>query len=148
MVEARLATAWPSHTRSRNMAAVKRADTKPEVALRSALQLAGFRFRKDLPLRISGSLIRPDIAFTKLRVAVFIDGCFWHMCPEHSTMPATNAAFWKAKLEGNAARDAKQSRLLRDAGWVVVRIWEHESVDKAVEMVRRAVAERRRTNVR
>lgn len=129
------------------MAAVKRANTKPEVALRSALHRTGFRFRKDFPIRVSSTLIRPDIVFTRERVAVFIDGCFWHMCPKHSTMPATNTEFWKTKLEGNAARDAKQGGLLVGDGWLVVRIWEHEPLDDAVDTVRHAVDGRRRTNV-
>ncbi|MGJ6122321.1 very short patch repair endonuclease [Mycolicibacterium sp. Y3] len=143
MGETKPSVARPSAARSRNMAAVKRVNTKPEVALRSALHLGGLRFRKDFPVRVSTTLIRPDIVFTRTRVAVFVDGCFWHMCPDHSTMPATNAEFWKTKLEGNAARDAKQNRLLVGAGWLVVRIWEHEPVDDALERVRRAVDGRR-----
>ncbi|MBN3512864.1 very short patch repair endonuclease [Mycolicibacterium septicum] len=125
------------------MAAVKRANTKPEVAVRSALHIAGLRFRKDFPVRVEGSLIRPDIAFTRLRVAVFVDGCFWHMCPQHRTMPATNAEFWKQKLERNASRDEDQNRRLTDAGWLVVRIWEHECLDDAMQKVRHAVDQRR-----
>jgi DNA mismatch endonuclease (patch repair protein) len=137
----------PSASRSRNMAAVKRANTKAEVALRSALHTTGLRFRKDFPIRADGRLIRPDVAFTRPRIAVFVDGCFWHMCPHHSSMPATNAEFWKHKLEGNAARDAFQTERLTDAGWLVVRIWEHEPLDAAVSMVRAAVESRRRAPI-
>lgn len=137
----------PSALRSRNMAAVKRLNTAPEIALRSRLHRMGFRFRVDCPIRLSGKLIRPDIVFTRWRVAVFVDGCFWHMCPQHSTMPATNTGFWKDKLEGNAARDIEQNRLLSDAAWVVVRIWEHELLEVAADKVRRAVDHRRHSGV-
>jgi DNA mismatch endonuclease (patch repair protein) len=129
----------PSAQRSRNMAAVKRADTQPEVRLRSALHVAGFRFRRDYAMRIDGRLIRPDIAFTRRRVAIFIDGCFWHSCPLHGTTPATNVAFWTAKLLANSARDRRQSEMLTDHGWLVIRIWEHEPIEVAVELVASAM---------
>ncbi|WP_255398242.1 very short patch repair endonuclease [Mycobacterium sp. E2238] len=132
----------PSAVRSRNMAAVKRANTKPEVQLRSALHLIGYRFRKDFPIRVNRRLVRPDVAFTKVRVAVFIDGCFWHMCPTHGEIPATNVGFWRHKLEGNASRDREQTRLLTDAGWTVVRIWEHEPLESAVAQVEAALPSR------
>ena len=136
----------PSESRSRNMAAVKRSNTQPEVRLRSALHTAGYRFRKDLAIRIDGRLIRPDIAFTRPRVAVFIDGCFWHRCPLHGQIPATNATFWSAKLEANAGRDRMQDRLLTEADWLVVRLWEHESLEAGVAAVRSAIASRRWPN--
>jgi DNA mismatch endonuclease, patch repair protein len=129
------------------MAAVKRADTRPEVQLRSALHAAGYRFRKDFPTRIDGRLIRPDIAFTKSRVAVFLDGCFWHSCPTHGEIPATNATFWATKLEANAARDKEQTRLLTDAGWAVVRIWEHESLESAIAQVEAVVPYQRQADI-
>lgn len=136
----------PSATRSRNMAAVKRANTKPEVQLRSALHLIGYRFRKDFAIRVNRRLVRPDVAFTKARVAVFIDGCFWHMCPMHGEIPATNVGFWRQKLEGNALRDKEQTRLLTVAGWTVVRIWEHEPLESAVEQVEATLAAQRRVS--
>lgn len=135
----------PSPARSRNMAAVKRSNTKPEIALRHALHAAGLRYRKDFPIRAAGRLIRPDIAFTRSRVVVFVDGCFWHCCPQHGEVPATNVAFWAAKLDANAARDRWQDRLLTDAGWLVIRIWEHESLDSAVAAVTAALSSRRAT---
>lgn len=134
----------PSESRSRNMAAVKRSNTQPEVRLRSALHAAGYRFRKDLAIRIDGRLVRPDIAFTRPRVAVFVDGCFWHCCPLHGETPATNATFWSAKLQANAARDRVQDQLLTGAGWLVVRLWEHESLAARVAAVRSALAARGR----
>ena len=69
---------------------------------------------------------KPDFVFSKLKTAVFVDGCFWHGCPRHATKPKTRAAFWAAKLNGNRARDRKVNRLLRAKGWRVIRIWEHE----------------------
>lgn len=125
----------PPPVRSLNMAAVKRSDTKPEIALRKALHAAGYRFRKDYLIRFGGVPIRPDIAFTKRRVAVFLDGCFWHGCPQHQQTPATNSQFWAAKLKSNVDRDRRQDRLLEEAGWRVVRIWEHVDVQAALRSV-------------
>jgi DNA mismatch endonuclease (patch repair protein) len=117
------------------MAAIRRVNTKPEVALRSALHRAGYRFRKDFAIRVEGKLIRPDIAFTKLRIAVFIDGCFWHSCPEHGRRPAVNGRYWSPKLQGNVERDRRQTDALRGAGWQVIRCWEHEDVDEIVHLL-------------
>ncbi len=133
--------------RSLNMAAVRRTNTKPELALRSALHSLGLRFRVDYPIRLQSKFVRPDIAFTRWKVAIFIDGCFWHMCPTHGEIPATNVGFWKPKLEGNAIRDKEQTRLLTDAGWTVVRIWEHEPLESAVAQVEAALTSRRRASV-
>lgn len=124
--------------RSRNMAAIRRRDTKPEVSLRSALHRRGYRFRKDFAIRVDGKLIRPDIAFTKHRFAVFIDGCFWHSCPpEHGRQPSVNGAYWSPpKLEGNARRDRDQTAALQSAGWNVVRFWGgHETEDTVVAAI-------------
>lgn len=131
--------AVPPEQRSSNMAAVKRSDTKPELALRKALHACGYRFRKDYPIRINGHLIRPDVAFTRRRLAVFVDGCFWHGCPIHGQVPATNTSFWSAKLEANESRDRTQDRLLLESGWHVLRIWEHQSVEDGLEMVTTAL---------
>lgn len=128
----------PSPGRSRNMAAVKRANTKPEVELRQALHRAGFRFRKDYPIRADSVLVRPDIAFTRRRVAVFVDGCFWHGCPAHGQIPATNTSFWAAKLAANVDRDRRQDQLLAAAGWHVVRVWEHATVEDGLSAVESA----------
>lgn len=134
----------PSERRSRNMAAVKRTGTQPEKRLRSALHRAGFRFRVDFAVRLGGRIVRPDIAFTRARVAVFVDGCFWHKCPLHGSMPATNVDFWRDKLDGNVARDMQQSELLASSGWVVVRVWEHESTSDAFATVQSALDSRLR----
>ena len=81
--------------------------------------------------------VRPDFLFPKLRVAVFVDGCFWHGCPRHATWPAHRAAWWRRKLEGNQARDRKVNRALRAGGWQVVRIWEHELSERGTRNAER-----------
>lgn len=117
-------------------------DTAPERALRSLLHRRGLRFRVDYP-PVRGVRRRADIVFTRARVAVFIDGCFWHGCPVHATWPRTNAAFWKDKIETNRARDRDTDRRLEEAGWVVLRFWEHEAPEAAAERVASVVATRR-----
>jgi DNA mismatch endonuclease, patch repair protein len=121
--------------RSANMRANRRTDTKPEMALRRALHGQGFRYRKDYRLDLDGARVRPDIAFTARRVAVFVDGCFWHACPEHGTRPASNAWYWGPKLTRNVERDRAADAALLAAGWQVVRIWEHEPLDAGVAAV-------------
>jgi len=113
---------------SKRMRANPRCDTKPETALRSALHRLGLRFRKDLPLRLADRIVRPDVVFTRARLAVFVDGCFWHRCPEHGNVPRANGAYWGPKLERNVARDRAVDDALAAAGWRVVRAWEHEDV--------------------
>ena len=118
------------------MRANRRTDTKPELALRSALHRQGFRFRKDFRLDLDGGArVRPDIAFTGHRVAVFVDGCFWHVCPQHGRDPAVNESYWSPKLRRNVERDRAADAALAAAGWRVVRVWEHQSLDEAVAMV-------------
>lgn len=125
--------------RSRNMQANRRRDTKPELALRSALHRAGYRFRRDLRLEVDGVRVRPDIAFTRRKVAVFVDGCFWHCCPEHGRQPSVNGWYWSPKLQGNVGRDKRNTAALETAGWTVIRIWEHASVNEALANVRHAL---------
>lgn len=125
--------------RSRNMAAIRRTDTVPEVALRASLHRLGYRFRKDYSIRVDGKLIRPDIVFTKRKVAIFVDGCFWHCCPEHGRQPRVNSAYWSPKLERNVARDREQTEALQSAGWTVLRFWAHEGAAAAVNVVRRVL---------
>ncbi len=122
----------------------RRADTRPEVALRAALHARGLRFRKDYRLPIPGARpTRVDVVFTRARVAVFIDGCFWHGCPEHGRVPSTNAHYWPAKLARNRERDRRVTAGLEADGWTVVRAWEHEAVEGVVERVAAAVARAR-----
>lgn len=116
---------------SRQMQRMPRRDTGPELALRHELHRRGLRYRKDY----KGIPGRPDIAFTRARLAVFVDGCFWHRCPEHATQPKNNASWWSAKLEANVVRDRRQDQLLVDEGWTVVRVWEHEAVSDACDRI-------------
>jgi DNA mismatch endonuclease (patch repair protein) len=124
------------------MRANRRTDTKPELALRRELHRQGLRYRKDYRLDLEGARVRPDIAFTARRVAVFVDGCFWHVCPEHGTKPANNTWYWGPKLARNVERDRAADAALVEAGWRVVRIWEHESLEAAVAAVLAAVGAR------
>lgn len=118
------------------MRANKRRDTKPELALRRLLHAAGYRYRVDYRIDLpDGSRVRPDIVFTKRRVAVFVDGCFWHGCPEHGTRPKTNQEYWGPKLARNVERDRRNTLSLQKAGWSVARIWEHEGLARAYDEV-------------
>lgn len=128
-----------SSGRSRNMQANRRRDTKPALALRSALHRAGFRYRVDYRIDLPEGRVRPDIVFTRRRVAVFVDACFWHCCPEHGSKPSVNQGYWSPKLARNVERDARNTGLLREAGWTVLRIWEHVHVEAAFELVAAAV---------
>jgi DNA mismatch endonuclease (patch repair protein) len=124
------------------MQAIRRTNTKPELLLRSALHRSGYRFRKDLSIYTSSHRVRPDVVFTARKVAVFVDGCFWHCCPEHGRQPSVNSQYWSPKLQRNVERDRLADTALGADGWTVVRIWEHESLDDAFEKVVAAVEER------
>jgi DNA mismatch endonuclease (patch repair protein) len=108
--------------RSRIMRAVKGKDTTLEKKVCSALWRSGLRFRKHL----SSLPGKPDIVFTRRRLAVFIDSCFWHGCSSHLRMPKSNLDYWKAKIERNKARDKATTQKLESDGWLVLRFWEHE----------------------
>jgi DNA mismatch endonuclease, patch repair protein len=139
-------TAYPNPSspgRSTNMRANRRTDTKPELALRRALHRLGYRYRKDYRLVLDGGRrVRPDIAFTARRVAVFVDGCFWHACPQHGSRPAVNDWYWTPKLARNVERDRAADATLAAAGWQVVRVWEHETLEHALAAVIAAVGAR------
>ncbi len=110
------------------MSRQRRSDTAPEIALRRLLHARGMRYRVTWP--IPGLPRRTvDIAFTRARIAVFVDGCFWHGCPEHATSPTANGVWWAAKLSANRERDRTTTEHLRENGWTVVRMWEHEEPD-------------------
>jgi DNA mismatch endonuclease (patch repair protein) len=113
-------------------------DTTPERVLRSLLHRRGLRYR--LHRRpVPGLRRQADLVFAGPRVAVFVDGCFWHSCPDHATSPKSNGAWWAAKLAGNVERDRDTDRRLAEAGWTVVRVWEHEDPARAAERVAAAV---------
>lgn len=117
-------------------------DTDPERALRSRLHRLGLRYRLH-GRPVKGLRRQADIVFSRARVAVFVDGCFWHQCPEHATSPKANGAWWAAKLAANVARDQDTDRRLAEAGWQVVRVWEHEDMEAAAARVVAVVRERR-----
>ena len=116
-------------------------DTHPELALRRLLWGRGLRYRVDVA-PVKGMRRRADVVFTRARVAVLVDGCFWHACPEHSTMPRANAEWWSAKLSANVERDRDTDRRLVDEGWHVERVWEHEPPEVAAERIERVVRAR------
>jgi DNA mismatch endonuclease (patch repair protein) len=121
------------------MRANRRADTAPELALRSELHRAGLRFRKDLRLKLGGASVRPDVVFTRAKVAVFVDGCFWHSCPEHGRTPKANRGYWEPKLARNVERDRSNDAALVDHGWRVLRFFEHVDAGDAALVVDAAV---------
>jgi DNA mismatch endonuclease, patch repair protein len=128
------------------MKATGQRDTTPELALRSALHRRGLRFRVDVA-PLADLRRRADVVFRAERLAVFVDGCFWHGCPQHATWPQANGQWWRDKIEGNRARDTDTNQRLADAGWTVVRVWEHEDLDRAVERVVTALTGCRRREV-
>lgn len=115
----------------------RKTDTRPELALRSALHRSGLRFRKDHTVKVDeGRTIRVDVVFPRAKLAVFVDGCFWHRCPQHGTEPKSNTGYWSPKLDRNVERDRETDERLRRAGWEVLRIWEHETVEVGSRRVR------------
>jgi DNA mismatch endonuclease, patch repair protein len=116
------------------MAKVARRDTLPELELRRALHSRGWRYRVDA--QPDPSLRgRADILFPRARVAVYVDGCFWHSCPEHGVLPKGNRAWWRSKLEATVMRDRAIEEALRERGWSVIRVWEHEDPESAADRV-------------
>lgn len=123
---------------SLRMAKQRRRDTTAEINLRRVLHSRGLRYRVDaailgLPRR------RADILFPRQKVAVFVDGCFWHSCPQHKTAPKNNAEWWATKLARNVQRDRETDAHLAAHGWVVLRIWEHEDPERAADRVEAVV---------
>jgi DNA mismatch endonuclease, patch repair protein len=115
-------------------------DTRPEVALRSQLHRSGLRFRKDYLLRTADRRARVDVAFPRLKLAVFVDGCFWHACPQHGRQPRSNESYWARKLQRNVERDRQVDVALERAGWRVLRLWEHVPAEEAARVVLQTVA--------
>ena len=117
-------------------------DTAPELRVRSALHRLGLRFRVDRA-PIKGFRRRADVVFGPSRLAVFVDGCFWHLCPIHGSIPRANADWWREKLEQTRARDVDTNERLVREGWLPVRVWEHEDAQRAAQRIAELVAERR-----
>jgi DNA mismatch endonuclease (patch repair protein) len=120
---------------SQRMSRNRRRDTRPELALRRVLHAHGLRYRVDAAIRVEGVQVKPDVVFAGRKVAVFIDGCFWHSCPEHGNIPTHNHAYWAPKLSRNVERDRRVDLALSVGGWTAVRIWEHEDTQHAAERV-------------
>jgi DNA mismatch endonuclease, patch repair protein len=113
-------------------------DTAPEVAVRRLLHASGLRYRVNVP--VPGMPRRTiDIVFPRTKVAILIDGCFWHGCPQHATQPKANAEWWRTKLDRNMARDRETTEHLTAAGWTVLRFWEHEDPEEVASRVREAL---------
>jgi len=120
----------------------RRRDTAPELGLRKALHRRGYRYLVDAPLP-GMPRRRADLLFPRLKVAVFVDGCFWHGCPTHATAPTANHDWWRRKLNGNRARDRNTDHRLQDAGWTVIRIWECTPLEEGVRAVEETIAQAR-----
>jgi DNA mismatch endonuclease, patch repair protein len=123
------------------MARTSSRDTRPEIELRRRIHRLGLRFRVDRPVFV-GVRRRADLVFASARLAVFVDGCFWHGCPEHVTWPKTNAEFWREKIEANRQRDRDTDERLELVGWQPIRIWEHEDPGLAAARIASAVKQR------
>ena len=130
---------WASSPGNRkSMQGNRSRDTKPELAVRSAVHRRGIRFR--VSVRPQPELPRTaDLVLRKSRIAVFVDGCYWHGCPEHHTQPATNSEFWADKIARNVERDAETTTYLQQAGWTVLRFWEHEDPESVADLVQESV---------
>ncbi|MEU0033205.1 very short patch repair endonuclease [Streptomyces sp. NPDC006333] len=116
-------------------------DTNAELAVRRLLHAAGLRYRVEYPVP-GMARRRIDVAFTRAKVGVLIDGCFWHGCPEHATRPKANAEWWRQKLDRNMARDRETTEHLTAQGWIVLRFWEHEAPEDVVVRVKAVVEQR------
>lgn len=123
---------------SRRMRAVRQRNTKPELALQRELRFLGLRFTLDAAPEGSG-MRRADILFRQARCVVFVDGCFWHSCPKHATIPKANREWWEAKLATNRSRDLDTSRKLKAAGYAVIRVWAHENMERAARRIHRRI---------
>lgn len=133
---------------SARMRAVKVRDTGPELALRRALWAMGLRYRVDAPLPLAGVRRRSDLTFGPARVIVFVDGCYWHGCPEHFRPSGPNKDWWRDKITRTQARDADTSERLRAAGWLAVRVWEHDDMGDAARLIAGLVRDRRGEELR
>lgn len=123
------------------MAGQARRDTKPEMELRRALWRQGLRYRVDAS-PVIGIRRRADVVFTRARVAVFVDGCFWHSCPDHATVPKTNQSWWIDKLQKNVDRDRDTDAQLHASGWTVIRAWEHDDMETVADRVAQVIREK------
>ena len=138
---------WPpasDECTRRRMTSTRRQDTSAEIAVSAALDKLGLTYETNL--RPLDSLrAKADMVFTAARVAVFVDGCFWHGCPYHRTIPRANGDWWRQKIERTRLRDSETTRRLSDAGWLAIRVWEHDDPVRAAAKIRRTVQLRHAT---
>jgi DNA mismatch endonuclease (patch repair protein) len=127
------------------MRATPQLDTVPELALRRAVYAMGLRYRVHVAPSRSMPRRRADLVFSSARVAVFLDGCFWHGCPIHGEIPHANKEWWLQKIDRNRERDLETTQTLKQEGWEVIRVWEHEDPRKAALRVAETVRSRRRS---
>ncbi|MFI5835028.1 very short patch repair endonuclease [Micromonospora sp. NPDC051300] len=125
----------PPSSASKAMRSNRSTDTKPELALRSQLFRRGLRYRVGYRIELAQRAVRPDIVFTRRKVAIFVDGCFWHGCPVHCRMPSDPSGYWHQKIDRNKARDVLVDDALRAAGWTVCRVWEHDPPNKSADFI-------------
>jgi DNA mismatch endonuclease (patch repair protein) len=123
----------------RRMKRQRRFDTRPEIAIRRLVHAKGLRYRVDAVLPVVGVRRRADMLFGRSKVAVFVDGCYWHSCPDHGTKPKANAEWWAEKLAANVSRDRDTDRRLAAVGWAVLRIWEHEEAESTAQKIDKLV---------
>jgi DNA mismatch endonuclease (patch repair protein) len=126
---------------SERMSRAPRRDTAPEMAIRREAHRRGLRYRVDAPVP-GMPRRRADMLFTTTRIAVFVDGCFWHSCPQHTSIPRANHDWWVAKLRRNTERDRETDDHLATLGWTALRFWEHEDAMQVVDVVERTVRQR------
>ncbi|QKW16945.1 very short patch repair endonuclease [Verrucosispora sp. NA02020] len=129
----------PPSSASRAMRSNRSANTKPELALRQELFRRGLRYRVGYRISLLERAVRPDIVFTRRKVAVFVDGCFWHGCPIHCRMPSDPSGYWHQKIDRNRKRDLAVDEMLRAAGWTIFRVWEHEPANEAAGAIHAAL---------
>ncbi|MGO2932406.1 very short patch repair endonuclease [Microbacterium sp.] len=134
-----MSASWATNATTRKVMQGNRGrDTKPELAVRRLVHGRGLRYRVNA--RVEPDLRRTaDLLFTRARVAVFIDGCYWHGCPDHCTMPKVNVAYWNTKIAGNRRRDIETTSRLTDRGWTVLRFWSHEVPGSVVSRIEEVV---------
>lgn len=141
-----MSESWASSPRTRSsMRGNRRRDTLPEMKVRRIVHKAGLRYRVDFPPLSEYRRMRADLVFTRLKIAVFVDGCFWHGCAEHYKRSKTNVDYWEEKIRSNQARDKRTDQLLEKEGWMVLRFWAHEDPYEVAECVIRQVLGRRKS---
>lgn len=142
MSAAKLPPIPPPSGATKSMKANRSSNTKPELALRREMFRQGLRYRLGLLIPLRDRKVRPDVVFPRRKIAVFVDGCYWHGCPQHGRMPKDPTGYWHAKIQRNRNRDIAVDKQLDEAGWTVVRVWEHEPAGEAAARINDVVKSR------